>query len=76
MIIRRVWERNASGKYPQKIVTIPQSSDIETGDHVMIIKVKGEQVMAEKNLSAIAKTKTESANQTKARKILKEIGLE
>jgi hypothetical protein len=36
-------------------------------------KIKGEQEMADINLSALAKTQTESANQTKAKEILKEI---
>lgn len=70
MIIGKVWKRNANGKYPQKIVTIPQSSNIEAGDHVMINKIKGEQKIADINLSAIGKTKTESANQTHAKEIL------
>lgn len=40
MLIQKVWERAGSSKYPQKIVTIPQSSDIKAGDYVKIIKVK------------------------------------
>ncbi len=42
--------------------------------HVKSCKAKGKkEVVAEKNLSAIAKTSTESAHQTKARKINEEI---
>ena len=36
-VIRKVWERKASG---QKLVTIPKDCDIETGDHVKIIKIE------------------------------------
>ena len=70
MIISKVMQ---SKHTKQKTATIPKKSKIKKGDYVMITKVKGEQATAEKNLSAIAKTKTESANQTKARKLLKEI---
>jgi len=71
MIIAKVMQ---SKHTLQKTVTIPAKSDINKGDYVMITKIKGElEAMAEKNLSAIAKTKTESANQTKAKKINEEI---
>lgn len=70
MIIAKVMQ---SKHTEQKTVTIPKKSDINKGDHVIITKVKGEQVMAEKNLSALAKTKTESSHKTKGRKINEEI---
>ena len=73
MIIQKVMQNKHT---KQKTVTIPKDSEINKGDYVMINKIKGEQKIADKNLSAIAKTKPESANQTKANKVLKEIGLE
>lgn len=70
MIIQKVMENKYTN---QKTVTIPKGSGIEKGDYVMIKKVRGEQIIAEKNLSVIAKTKTESSHQTKANKINEEI---
>ncbi len=70
MIIRKVYENKTS---KQKLISIPAKSDIQTGDYVSIAKVKGEQATAEINLSAIAKTDTESTHKTKARKINEEI---
>ncbi len=70
MIIRKVYENKQS---KQKLVSVPSKSDIVKGDYVMITKVKGEQVMAEENLSAIAKNNTESAHQKIAREINEEI---
>lgn len=75
MIIKKVWERKTNNSNIQKLVTIPHSSDIVAGDYVTIQKVKGEQAIADINLSAIAKTKTEPEHRIKAREVLKEIGL-
>lgn len=37
--IRKVWLKK-TGKYSQKLVCVPQSSDIKEGDYVKIIKME------------------------------------
>jgi len=54
MIIQKVMQNKHT---KQKTVTVPKDSGIEKGDYVSMKKVKGEQALAEKNLSAIARGK-------------------